>query len=185
MLVLQFRGTLASWRNAPIYEVQQMEIPRPAPGRNDSIQQRTLETSWLESSFGEKTLRLLSGIKLTIRQQRAFTAKFKNVLACNRLQCQQVKGSDPSSLFSPDEAHLECWIHFWAAQYKRDMNILEQIQQRSTKMMKRVVHLTSEERLIHSGGGKKKRLKGNRVNVYKYITRIWRQPFLSCILWQD
>jgi len=56
MLVLQFRGTLASWRNAPIYEVQQMEIPRPAPGRNDSIQQRTLETSWLESSFGEKTL---------------------------------------------------------------------------------------------------------------------------------
>ncbi|KAJ7397314.1 hypothetical protein BTVI_136734 [Pitangus sulphuratus] len=37
--------------------------------------------------------------------------------------------------------HLECCVQFWALQYKRDMEILEEAQQRVTKMM-RLEHLT-------------------------------------------
>ena len=31
---------------------------------------------------------------------------------------------------------LESYVQFWAPQYKRDMDILERIQQRATKMIK-------------------------------------------------
>ena len=43
--------------------------------------------------------------------------------------------------------HLEYWLHFWAPQYKRDMDILERVQQRAIKVMKGLEHLSYEERL--------------------------------------
>jgi len=44
-------------------------------------------------------------------------------------------------------ANLECWIQFWAHQYKRDMNTLERVQQRATKIIKGLEHLPYKERL--------------------------------------
>ena len=43
--------------------------------------------------------------------------------------------------------HLQCWVLFWVPQYKRDMDILERDQQRATKTIKGLEHLTYEERL--------------------------------------
>lgn len=43
--------------------------------------------------------------------------------------------------------HLECWDQLWAPQYKGDMDILERIWQRTTKMIKSLEQLSSEERL--------------------------------------
>ena len=37
--------------------------------------------------------------------------------------------------------HLECWVRFWAPQHKRDMDIMQRVQQRPTKMMKGLEHL--------------------------------------------
>ncbi|KAK4831877.1 hypothetical protein QYF61_019889 [Mycteria americana] len=42
--------------------------------------------------------------------------------------CQQVNGGDPCPLLSPAETYLGCWVLFWALQYKRDMDILEEAQ---------------------------------------------------------
>lgn len=45
----------------------------------------------------------------------------------------------------------ECCVHFWVTQYKRDMDILERVQWRTTKMILGLEHLFCEERLREPG----------------------------------
>lgn len=47
--------------------------------------------------------------------------------------------------------HLEFWAQFWALGYERDMDILRIFPQRTTKMIKRWEHLSSEGRLREVG----------------------------------
>lgn len=58
--------------------------------------------------------------------------------------------------------YLECCVHFWATQYKTDMDILRRAQQRTTKMKKGLSCLSYEKRLRELGhfSQQKRRLKG-------------------------
>lgn len=46
---------------------------------------------------------------------------------------------------------LEYWAQFWFPHYQKDIDILEQIQQRAMKMIKGLEHLIYEERLRQLG----------------------------------
>ena len=41
--------------------------------------------------------------------------------------------------------HLECCVQFWIPQYKTDMDILERVQQRATRMTEGLEYLPHEE----------------------------------------
>jgi len=47
--------------------------------------------------------------------------------------------------------HLECWAHFWAPQYRRDMGIPETVPQRAIQMIQRLEHLSYDQRLRQLG----------------------------------
>lgn len=109
----------------------------------------TCRTDQLESRLVKKDQGILLDNKLSMRHQCTLKAKNANsFLHCIRQNTSsrltEVILPQYSALVRP---HLEFCIHFWALQYKRDMDILRRVQQGAIKIIKGLDHLAHEESL--------------------------------------
>ena len=69
--------------------------------------------------------------------------------------------------------HLEYCIQMWSPQYRRDMDLLECIQRRVTKMIQGMEYLSYKDRLRELGlfSLKKRRLWGDLRAAFQYLKR--------------
>ncbi|KFQ03897.1 hypothetical protein N330_07673, partial [Leptosomus discolor] len=147
-------------------------------GWGNPCYQHRLGDEGIESSPTKKHLGVLLDEKLDMIQQCVLVAqKARHSLGYKKSSVASRSREVILPLYSAlVRPHLQCCIQLWGPQHK-NMDLLERVEKRATKMIRRLEHLPYEDRLRELGlfSLEKRRLWGHLVAAFQYLNGAYRK----------